>query len=401
MNSAHLPPGTVFAGFRVLRTLGEDQLGVVHAVEQLGAGQVRALRVMHPHLAMDPNARAHFGQGVQPGTRFEQFTIGGVGASGQEGTVPWLALELHGAEGLLSAGAFGAPTPTSNPGIGSTVAISMPPMMPSGVPPMGAGAPPPSGWLAGPPSNPGVSPTAFMSAMPSNPGAGPYGPPMGYPPQPSAPSSGNGLILVAAGVAVCAVLMVIGGAVLILRHKNNRDANNESNTTTPALTPVPPPSSPYNYPPPPTPPTLGGGTPPSFAPVPQTPSPTAPPSMPPSPPVVRPSPPQPAGFACLGSWSGSITETTGAYGSVGVVLTSLGGPSCGAWTERWTNSGHTCRYRFADCRLVGSRLSGRGVATSPGCVPTVNASVLCVGDRAVFREVAPNGVVDTASLRRR
>ena len=61
MNAVRLQPGSVFAGdYRVLRPLGAGGMGAVYVVEQRSTGARRALKLMLPSLAEDPDARRRF-----------------------------------------------------------------------------------------------------------------------------------------------------------------------------------------------------------------------------------------------------------------------------------------------------------------------------------------------------
>jgi serine/threonine protein kinase len=145
-------------------------------------------------------------------------------------------------------------------------------------------------------------------------------------------------------------------------------------------------------------------------PLPPTPPPTPTPTLtpiPPPAPVTQPAtdppspvpPPRPEAHACLGAWTGRISENTGAYGSLRVTVRQ-GAIQCGEWREVWENSGSTCVYRFVGCRFEDGAVRGTGISTTPRCTARVSASVRCGGGRMAFRESTSNGVVDTATLRR-
>ena len=124
------------------------------------------------------------------------------------------------------------------------------------------------------------------------------------------------------------------------------------------------------------------------------------PAPPPEPPPAEPEPPAaPAPHACVGAWSGRITENTGAYGSLRVTVRA-GDSTCGEWREVWENSGATCVYRFVGCRFEDGVVRGTGVSSTDSCTPRVNAMVRCGAERMSFRESTSNGVVDSATLRR-
>ena len=119
-------------------------------------------------------------------------------------------------------------------------------------------------------------------------------------------------------------------------------------------------------------------------------------------PVPQPSPPpQPIAppHACMGSWSGEIGETTGAYGAVRMFVRARAA-QCGEWREAWANSGAHCAYRFVNCRFDGAGIRGIGVSDSPRCTTNVTVSVQCRGDVLTFREATDNDVVDTSTMRR-
>ena len=142
-----------------------------------------------------------------------------------------------------------------------------------------------------------------------------------------------------------------------------------------------------------------------------TPTPTPPEPAPALTPIPAPSPaaqpatvaptpvPQPEAHACLGTWTGRISENTGAYGSLRVTVRD-GSGACGEWREVWENSGATCVYRFVGCRFEEGVVRGTGVSSTPRCTARVNAAVRCGGERMTFRESTSNGVVDTSTLRR-
>ena len=116
--------------------------------------------------------------------------------------------------------------------------------------------------------------------------------------------------------------------------------------------------------------------------------------------TVAPTPaPTPEAHACVGTWTGRISENTGAYGSLRVTVRE-GSGVCGEWRENWENSGATCVYRFVGCRFEEGSVRGTGVSSTPRCTPRVNAAVRCGGERMTFRESTSNGVVDTSTLRR-
>jgi hypothetical protein len=142
-------------------------------------------------------------------------------------------------------------------------------------------------------------------------------------------------------------------------------------------------------------------------------APTAPllvaPTAPLPPPVVAPTPTppapetppvdEPAPHSCVGAWSGRISENTGAYGGLRVMVRDVSA-SCGEWREVWENSGSTCVYRFVNCLFEEGAVRGLGISSTPRCTPRVNAMVRCAGPRMTFRESTGNGVVDSSTLRR-
>ena len=93
----HLEAGTVFAGdYRVVQQLGAGGMGAVYIVQQKSTGARRALKIMLPHLAANPEARERFEREAKVGARIPSDHVVQVLAAGvDEATqAPWIAMEL-------------------------------------------------------------------------------------------------------------------------------------------------------------------------------------------------------------------------------------------------------------------------------------------------------------------
>ena len=92
-----LTPGSVFAAdYRILRPLSGGGMGAVYAAEQISTGNLRALKLMHPHLVEDEALRRRFEREARVGSRIASDHIVQVIAAGIDeptGT-PWIAMEM-------------------------------------------------------------------------------------------------------------------------------------------------------------------------------------------------------------------------------------------------------------------------------------------------------------------
>jgi serine/threonine protein kinase len=100
-----LEPGKIFAGdFQVEGPLAAGGMGAVYRVRQLSTGRLRALKVMHPDLLLDDEARARFAQEARVGGHIASAHVVEVhGAGVDESTgAPYLVMELLRGEDLES-----------------------------------------------------------------------------------------------------------------------------------------------------------------------------------------------------------------------------------------------------------------------------------------------------------
>src|SRR5687767_2844832 len=95
----------IFAGdYRIVRPLAEGGMGAVYVVDQLSTGKARALKLMRPELAGDPDLRRRFEQEAKIGSRIESDHVVEIVAAGidEETSTPYLVMELLVGEDLAS-----------------------------------------------------------------------------------------------------------------------------------------------------------------------------------------------------------------------------------------------------------------------------------------------------------
>src|SRR4051812_35196494 len=98
-----LSPGAIFAtDYRVVRPLAQGGMGAVYVVEQLSTGKSRALKTMHPELAVDADARRRFQLEARIGSKIESEHVVEIHSAGvdEESRSPYLVMELLSGESL-------------------------------------------------------------------------------------------------------------------------------------------------------------------------------------------------------------------------------------------------------------------------------------------------------------
>ena len=98
-----LGAGAVIAGdFRVEALLGRGGMGAVYRVLQISTERRRALKLLHPVLVDDEQARERFFQEARIGSRIASDRVVEVIGAGVDGNTPWLAMELLDGEDLAT-----------------------------------------------------------------------------------------------------------------------------------------------------------------------------------------------------------------------------------------------------------------------------------------------------------
>ena len=85
-------PPRVFGEFRILGTLGEGGMGVVHLAEQASLGRQVALKIVRPELLLFDGARERFRREIDAVARLEHPAIVPILATGNVDGVPWYAM---------------------------------------------------------------------------------------------------------------------------------------------------------------------------------------------------------------------------------------------------------------------------------------------------------------------
>jgi serine/threonine protein kinase len=100
---APLKPGALVAGrYRIEALLGEGGMGTVYRATQLALRRAVALKVLLPHMVIDPLARARFEREARVASRVRHRNAVEVYDFGQENDVPYLAMELLHGQSLRS-----------------------------------------------------------------------------------------------------------------------------------------------------------------------------------------------------------------------------------------------------------------------------------------------------------
>lgn len=81
-------------GFRLLRHLGGGGMGEVYLAREESLGRDVALKLIRPELLYAPDARARFAREAHTVAQLSHPGLVPVHASGEEGGIPWLAMEL-------------------------------------------------------------------------------------------------------------------------------------------------------------------------------------------------------------------------------------------------------------------------------------------------------------------
>jgi serine/threonine-protein kinase len=99
---ATIPAGTCLGKYQVVRLIGEGGMGAVYEAVHLAIGKKVAIKIMHPDLATDPDARARFLREAQLTSRVRHPHAVDVTDVGSEGGQPFLVMELLDGEDLAS-----------------------------------------------------------------------------------------------------------------------------------------------------------------------------------------------------------------------------------------------------------------------------------------------------------
>jgi eukaryotic-like serine/threonine-protein kinase len=99
---ATLAAGTCLGKYQVVRLLGEGGMGAVYEGIHLAIGKKVAIKIMHPELAANPDARARFLREAQLTSRVRHPHAVDVTDVGSEGGQPFLVMELLEGEDLAS-----------------------------------------------------------------------------------------------------------------------------------------------------------------------------------------------------------------------------------------------------------------------------------------------------------
>ncbi len=111
-----LTPDSLFADdYRVVRPLAAGGMGAVYVVEQLSTRKLRALKLMQPAIASDPEFRRRFEQEARIGARIASEHVVEVHAAGVDATTgaPYLIMELLEGEDLAHRIERAGPLPPS------------------------------------------------------------------------------------------------------------------------------------------------------------------------------------------------------------------------------------------------------------------------------------------------
>lgn len=111
-----LQPGQIFAkDYRVVRPLSQGSMGAVYVVEQISTAAPRALKIIHPHLVLDPTLRARFEREAQVGAKIRSDHVVQVLAAGLDAAtqMPWIIMELLEGESLAALAVRCGPLPSS------------------------------------------------------------------------------------------------------------------------------------------------------------------------------------------------------------------------------------------------------------------------------------------------
>ncbi|MFF2395602.1 serine/threonine-protein kinase [Nocardia sp. NPDC058114] len=94
MNSRPLPPGTVFAGYRIERVLGVGGMGTVYVAAHPRLPRRDAVKVLSAEFGADPEFRARFGREAELAARLDHPNIIGVYDRGIEHGQLWIAMRF-------------------------------------------------------------------------------------------------------------------------------------------------------------------------------------------------------------------------------------------------------------------------------------------------------------------
>ncbi|MEV6362257.1 serine/threonine-protein kinase [Nocardia asteroides] len=94
MDSRVLPPGTVFAGYRIERVLGSGGMGTVYVAAHPRLPRRDAVKVLAAEFGADPEFRARFGREAELAARLDHPNIIGVYDRGVEDGRLWIAMRF-------------------------------------------------------------------------------------------------------------------------------------------------------------------------------------------------------------------------------------------------------------------------------------------------------------------
>ncbi|MFD4351704.1 serine/threonine-protein kinase [Nocardia sp. NPDC058518] len=94
MNSRPLPPGTIFAGYRIERVLGVGGMGTVYVAAHPRLPRRDAVKVLSAEFGADPEFRARFGREAELAARLDHPNIIGVYDRGIEHGRLWIAMRF-------------------------------------------------------------------------------------------------------------------------------------------------------------------------------------------------------------------------------------------------------------------------------------------------------------------
>ncbi|UFS98750.1 serine/threonine-protein kinase [Nocardia huaxiensis] len=114
--SYDLRPGTVFAGYRILRILGKGGMGTVYLARHPRMARDDALKILSPDLSSDPEYSARFHREAELAARLDHPNVVAVWDRGMEEGRLWIAMQYvdgMDAETLVEAHPSGVPVDTA------------------------------------------------------------------------------------------------------------------------------------------------------------------------------------------------------------------------------------------------------------------------------------------------
>jgi len=89
-----LTPGTVFAGYRIEEAVGRGGMGVVYRATHLKLEATRALKVIAPDLASDPDFQARFAREARVAASLDHPSVIPIYDAGEEEGIPFIAMRF-------------------------------------------------------------------------------------------------------------------------------------------------------------------------------------------------------------------------------------------------------------------------------------------------------------------